>query len=67
VAEDLVLDRMPLCESREILDDPGCIRPEVVRAVFVNENPRLIILILGIPPDVIPLLHDSASGPALVG
>ena len=58
---------MPLRETGEILDDPGRIRPEVVGAVLMNEHSALVILILGIAPDVITLLDDGASGPTFIG
>jgi hypothetical protein len=58
---------MPLGEPREILDDARGIRPEVMRAVFVNENPSLIVFILGIAADVSTLLNDRAAGPILIG
>ena len=67
MAEYLVIDGMPLCEPREILDDARGIRPEVVRAVFMNEHSSLIVFILGIAPDVITLLDDSAFRSKLAG
>ena len=60
VAQDLVLDGMPLGELREIHDDARGIGPEIVWAVFVNKNPSRIVFILGIAPDMAPLLNDRA-------
>ena len=65
VAEDLVVDGMPLGELREILDDARGICPEVVRTIFMNENPGLVVLVLGIATNVAALLNDCTLGPKL--
>ena len=45
----------------QIIDDPLRVRAEVVRAVIVEEDAGVIVVIVGVAPDVVALLDNQAS------
>ena len=50
--KDPVFDRMPPCELAQVIADPVGIGPEIMGPVIVNQDPRLVIMIIGVAGDV---------------
>ena len=67
VGEDFVIDRMPLGELAQVIDDARGIGAEVVRSVSVNEDAGLVVFVVGITAEVVALFDDETGLPLLRG
>jgi hypothetical protein len=57
----------PEGEFREIVENVSRIRVKDVGTVFVDQQSRLIVMIVGIPPDVGPPIYDHYFLPEVSG
>jgi hypothetical protein len=57
----------PFGELREVIDDGVAVRVEDVRAVFVIEDPGLVLLVIGIAADVVSPVDQQDPRAALAG
>ena len=65
--KNFVIDRPPLRELAQIIDNALRIRAEIMRAVIVNEYTRLIAMIISIAGDVVTALDHEAGLAELTG
>jgi hypothetical protein len=65
--EHPVLIRAPLGELRQVLEDVGRVRVEDVRAVRVDQDPRVVVAVVGVATDVRALVDDENALVALAG
>ncbi len=54
-----VLVPAPLGELREVIEDLARVRVENVRAVFVHEHARVVVMVVGVARDVVAAVHDE--------
>ena len=49
----------PLRELREVIKNLARVRVENVRAVFVDQDARLVVMVVGVARDVVAAVHDE--------
>ena len=65
--EDLVTGGPPLGETSQVVQHFRLVGAEIVRAVFVDQHPVVVVLVVGVAADVSAALHDQAGCAQLVG
>jgi hypothetical protein len=54
-----MLIRAPLCKAPEIFKDFARVGMKNVRPVFMNEKPRVIVMVVSVAPDMRALITDQ--------
>ena len=49
----------PLGELRQVIEDVARVGVEDVRPVFVDEDARLVVVVVGVARDVVAAVHDE--------
>lgn len=67
VGEDLVVDRVPLSELTQVVNNARSVGAEVMRSVGVDEDAGFVVFVVSVPAEVISLLNDETRLPLLCG